>query len=70
MKRMIVFMLVIALVLSISVTAFAVTPSYKFPSLPSVPDISDNIQVTVSSGFWSNWFASHPIKLPSLKLPG
>ena len=70
MKRLVIFVLTLMLVLSLSVSAFAVTPSYKIPNLPKVPDISTSVQVTLPSNFWSNWFSNHPITVPSLTFSG
>ena len=61
MKRFIIFAITIALILSISIPAFAATPKLEIPKIPTVPTIK--VEVKLPQNFWDNWFASHPIKI-------
>lgn len=61
MKKIIVFALVLTMIISIAVTANAVTPVYKPPKLPEIKVDTSNIKVEVSQSFWDKWFAEHPI---------
>lgn len=60
MKKLLSIALVFYLILSLSITAFAVTPNFKIPNI-SIPDISNNIKVEISDDFWDNWFKEHPL---------
>ena len=63
MKKIIVFALVLTMIISIAVTANAVTPVYKPPKLPEIKVDTSNIKVEVSDSFWDKWFAEHPVKI-------
>ena len=63
MKKIFVFALVLTMIISIAVTANAVTPVYKPPKLPEIKVDTSNIKVEVSQSFWDKWFAEHPIKI-------
>lgn len=62
MKKLIAILAVLAIVMSMAVTAYAVTPSIGVPNLPEVPEIK--VDVKLSDDFWDSWFKDHPIKLP------
>lgn len=66
MKRIISFILLMILLLSLAIPAYAVTPPLKTPSI-SIPDISDDIKVELPNNFWDNWFKNHP--LPKFNFP-
>ena len=69
MKKLIIFAITIALVLSISIPAFAATPKLSIPKIPSTPNISTTVQENVKNegavpqSFWDKYFAEHPIKI-------
>lgn len=63
MKKIIILVITIALAMSMAVTAYAVTPAMKIPSLPVIPNISDDVEVELSESFWDKWFREHPIKI-------
>ena len=60
MKKIIVFILTLALILAMSVPAFAVTPKweYKPVKLPQIKPDTSFVQGAVS-----NWFKTNPIKI-------
>ena len=60
MKKIIMFVLVMALIAAMSVTAFAVTPKweYKPVKLPQIKPDTSFVQGAVS-----NWFKTNPIKI-------
>lgn len=61
MKKIIVFCLAVALVVAMAVPAWAVTPAFKAPELPKIPEVKTNVRVTVTEGFWARWFREHPV---------
>ena len=69
MKKLIIFAITIALILSVSIPAFAATPKLEIPKIPSVPNISTTIQENVknegvvSQSFWDKYFTEHPLKI-------
>ena len=60
MKKIIVFILTLALILAMSVPAFAVTPrwEYKPVKLPQIKPDTSFVQGAVA-----NWFKTNPIKI-------
>ena len=60
MKKIFAILLALCLTLSLSITAFAATPSFKIPNI-SIPDISDNIKIELPEDFWDKWFDEHPL---------
>ena len=65
MKKIIMFILVMALILAMSVPAFAVTPrwEYKPVKLPQIKPDTSFVQ-----GAISRWFIENPIDLPPIKI--
>lgn len=61
MKKIITFIIAMMLIASMAVPAFAATPSYQFPELPEIPDISDDIKFELPDSIWDKWFNEHPI---------
>lgn len=61
MKRIIILILSLTMIISMAVTANAVTPVYKPPKLPEIKVDTSSIKVEVSQSFWDKWFAEHPI---------
>ena len=65
MRKIIVFILTLALIAAMSVTAFAVTPKWdhqpvKLPEIKVQPNFVENIV--------SNWFKHNPIDLPAINI--
>lgn len=60
MRKIIVFILTLALILAMSVPAFAVTPKweYKPVKLPQIKPDTSFVQGAVA-----NWFKTNPIKI-------
>jgi hypothetical protein len=54
MKKIILFVLVAVIVLSVSVSAYAVTPALKVPSMPKVPTIK-TVEIKLPNNFWDNF---------------
>lgn len=67
MKKIFAILLALCLTLSLSITAFAATPSFKIPNI-SIPDISDNIKIELPDDFWDKWFDEHPLPEITTKL--
>lgn len=61
MKKIITIFLALALVLCLAIPAHAVTPELDVPDVPSVPDISDDIDFGIDFGsILDGWFAENP----------
>lgn len=67
MKKILCTLLALLLIIGMAIPAYAVTPSFKIPDMPEIPDISDNIRFELPAGFWTRWFDEHP--LPTFNLP-
>jgi hypothetical protein len=65
MRKIIVFVLVVALIAAMSVTAFAVTPKweYKPVKLPQIKPDTSFVQGAVAK-----WFKTNPIELPAFNI--
>lgn len=65
MRKIIVLLLALALILAMSVPAFAVTPrwEYKPVKLPQIKPDTSFVQGAVA-----NWFKTNPIELPAFKI--
>ena len=61
MKKIIMYLLVLVLIITMAAPAWAVTPAFKAPKLPKIPEIKTNVQVQVTEGFWARWFREHPV---------
>lgn len=59
MKKLIILLLALALVLSLTVPALAVTPKYEVPKVPNVSKVTFKIDLGNS---FRNYWESHPIK--------
>lgn len=53
-------LLVLSLVMTLALPAYAATPSFKIPNI-TIPDISDNIKIELPDDFWDKWFDEHPL---------
>ena len=65
-RKLMVFTLILVLC-STSMTVSAVTPALKTFSMPSIPNFKVNIELPQS--IFDNWFAKHPIELPTDENP-
>lgn len=65
MRKIIVFILTLALIVSMAVSAFAVTPKweYKPVKLPQIKPDTSFVQ-----GVVANWFKTNPIDLPDINI--
>ena len=66
MKKIIMFVLVMALILAMSVPAFAVTPRWEYKPV-KLPQIK--VSIKIPDKVFTDWFADHPISFtaPTLK---
>ena len=72
MKKIIAILLSLVLVLSIPVTAHAVTPTFQIPDVPQISNIKIDVKLPegVAENAVQKWFAEHPIKFDfKIKLP-
>ena len=60
MKKIIIFVLTVALIMAMSVTAFAVTPRWEYKPV-KLPQIK--VSVKIPDKVFADWFADHPIRL-------
>lgn len=58
MRKIIVFILTMALIVAMSVTAFAVTPKWEYKAV-KLPEI----KFTSVENIVSNWFKEHPLNI-------
>lgn len=69
MKKIIAILMALVLVLSIPVTANAVTPTLQVPDVPQISNI--HIEVKLDEQVYENavqkWFKEHPIKFDFIK---
>ena len=66
MRKIIVFVLVVALIAAMSVTAFAVTPRWEYKPV-KLPQIK--VSIKIPDKVFADWFKDHPISFtaPTLK---
>lgn len=65
MKKIIMFVLVMALILAMSVPAFAVTPRWEYKPV-KLPEIK--VQPNFVENIVNNWFKTNPIDLPAINI--
>lgn len=65
MKKIIMFVLVVALILAMSVPAFAATPKWEYKPV-KLPEIK--VQPNFVENIVSNWFKHNPIDLPAINI--
>ena len=65
MRKIIVFVLIMALIVALAVPAFAVTPKWEYKSvkLPQIKPDTSFVQGAVSK-----WLKTNPIEMPDLKI--
>lgn len=66
MRKLIAFLIAIVMIASMSVTAFAATPTFKVPSVPQISDIKFDVKVELDDDFWDKWFDKNPIDWGSI----
>ena len=59
MRKIIVFILTLALILAMSVPAFAVTPRWEYKPV-KLPEIK--VSIKIPDSVFDNWFKEHPIR--------
>lgn len=62
MRKIIVFILTLALIAAMSVTAFAVTPKWEYKAV-KLPQIK--VSIKIPDKVFTDWFADHPIRFTS-----
>lgn len=70
MKKLIYIVLALMLVMSMTVTAYAATPTFKIPSVPQISNIKFDVKLDedVIENHVDKWFAEHPIKIDFSKI--
>lgn len=63
MKKITAIFLALILVLCLAAPALAVTPALGVPDMPELPDLSDDIHVTIPDEVLDKWFEEHPIEI-------
>lgn len=64
MKKILAILLAVMLIASMTIPAYAATPSLKVPDVPQISKIKFN--VTMGEDFWDNYFKEHPINWGSI----
>ena len=62
MRKIIAFLLALALIAAMSVTAFAVTPRWEYKPV-KLPQIK--VSIKIPDKVFTDWFADHPITFTS-----
>lgn len=62
MRKIIVFILILTLIVSMAVSAYAVTPKWEYKAV-KLPQIKVTIKIPES--VFDNWFKEHPITFTS-----
>ena len=65
MRKIIVFILTLALIVSMAVSAYAVTPKWEYKPV-KLPEIK--VQPNFVENIVSNWFKHNPIDLPAINI--
>ena len=60
MRKIITFLLVLVLIVSMAVTTFAVTPKWEYKAV-KLPEIK--VSIKIPDSVFDNWFKDHPIKI-------
>lgn len=61
MRKFIALILAVLIVMSMAVSAYAVTPPLRVPSI-KIPDISGSVQIDTKPAV-DAWFDQHPIRI-------
>ena len=60
MKKIIVFILTLTLIVSMAVSAYAVTPKWEYKPV-KLPQIK--VSIKIPDSVFENWFKEHPINI-------
>ena len=60
MRKIIVFILTLALIVSMAVSAFAVTPKWEYKPVV-LPQLK--VSIKIPDSVFDNWFKEHPLSL-------
>lgn len=60
MRKVIVFILTLALIASMAVSAYAVTPKWEYKPV-KLPQFK--VSIKIPDSVFDNWFKDHPIKI-------
>lgn len=52
MRKIICMLIIVMVIVSMAVPAYAVTPGYKIPEVPQVSQIKFDIKLRLPEGFW------------------
>ena len=66
MRKLITFIVTIAIIASMATTVFAATPTISVPKVPQISDIKFDVKIELSDDFWSNWFDKNQIDWSSI----
>ena len=62
MRRLITMLLAVMLIVSMAISAYAVTPEYHAPDIPDFSGIKFDIKFELPDSIWDKWFEKHPVK--------
>ena len=73
MKKLIYIVLALMLVMYMTVTAYAATPTFKIPSVPQISNIKFDVKLDEATenaieNHVDKWFVEHPIKIDFSKI--
>ena len=60
MRKIIVFVLIVAMIAAMSVTTFAVTPKWEYKPV-KLPEIK--VSIKIPDSVFTEWFKENPIKI-------
>ena len=60
MRKIIIFVLIVAMIAAMSVTAFAVTPKWEYKPV-KLPEIK--VSIKIPDSVFTEWFKENPIKI-------
>ena len=62
MRKIICMLIIVMVIVSMAVPAYAVTPSFDVPDVPDFSGIKFDIKFELPDSIWDKWFENHPIK--------
>ena len=60
MRKIVIFVLTLAMLVAVAVPAFAVTPKWEYKAV-KLPEIK--VSIKIPDSVFDNWFKEHPIKI-------
>ena len=60
MKKILIFMFVMVLIVTMTVPAFAVTPKFEYKPI-KIPEIK--VSIKIPDSVFTDWFKEHPINI-------